>query len=678
MVVKEAQYFVNHKIIDPQAGIVELKKGPRARKSEIKDLENQILFHKKKYYDGEPVISDEAYDVLEDRLKKLDPENPVLHIVGSPERGKIMHDVPMLSCQKATDIDEVVKWSKGFDLFVGYKIDGFSLSLIYENGKFIQAATRGNGITGDDSTIVAMKIRSIPKSIPATSRVNIRGELFMKISEFNRINNSEGGMYISPRNLAVGTIKQKDLSLLETRSLEFNTFELIGYDETLSFEENNKLMQSWGFKTADFELLKAPTKLNISSLYEKIETKRNTLDFEIDGLIFKYNDTAERIKAGSTAHHPKWMMALKFASQGKISEIRGITWQVGRMGNLTPVAELEPVEVAGATISRATLHNADFLEELDVAEKDMIIVIRSGDVIPKITEVIKKGPNHAEFPTNCPSCDSKLIRDRVNLLCTQNDCREKVIQQIRYFVRTIDIVGLGPKNIAKLYDKGLVQHYSDLFNPKLTKGVLTSLLGKNGSKIYDSIQSFRELPFNTFLASLGIETLGKQMAKVLSRHFSSYDELKNVPISRLVTIEGISDTTAKYIYDGVRDPSKGDRVLSNGVKIIYGKRKKKSRTKKSGGLGDFLDIEDQPDVKEVLSVEDANTKTVYVTGKIEGKTKKEIQNFLKKYNYEWASSVTKNLDILVTGDKPGVAKLKKARQYGIQIKTWNDFIQEFS
>ncbi|MFX1507459.1 MAG: NAD-dependent DNA ligase LigA, partial [Promethearchaeota archaeon] len=497
----------------------------KSKSSDIKKLANQILYHKKKYYDGEPEISDEAYDALEERLRQIDPNNPVLHIVGSPEGGKITHNSPMLSCQKATTIDEVLKWSKGLDLYIGYKIDGFSLSLIYENGRLVQAATRGNGIMGDDATIPIMKIASIPKVIKVNEKINIRGELFMRISEFNRIIKAEGVEYSSPRNLAVGTLKQKDLTLLEKRTLDFQAFELLEYEENASLEEYNELLHSWGFNTADFKLLNTPTRNDIESLFQQVQKRRDSLDFEIDGLIFKYNDAVQRESAGRTEHHPKWMIALKFASQGDISIVRDITWQVGRTGVLTPVAELDPVEVMGAVIKRATLHNAEFLETLDVAKDDTVMVIRSGDVIPKITEVVDKGVNEASFPSICPSCGSTLIRDGVNLVCTGSPCRDRDIQAIRHWIRVTDIEGLGPKNVAKLYDLGLIRHFPDLYDEKLTEGVLVKHLGKNGSKIFRSIKEKRHLPFHIFLSGLGIESLGRGMAKTLVNHFKTLKEL---------------------------------------------------------------------------------------------------------------------------------------------------------
>ncbi|MFX0086625.1 MAG: NAD-dependent DNA ligase LigA [Candidatus Hodarchaeota archaeon] len=654
-----------------------MNKPSNKKSAEIKKLADQILYHKRKYYEGEPVLSDASYDALEEKLRELDPEHPVLYIVGPPMGGKITHDTPMLSCQKATEIEEVLKWSKGFDLFVGYKIDGFSLSLIYENGKLIQAATRGNGITGDDTTIPAMKISSIPKLIPEMSRINIRGELFMKISEFNRINQQEGINYSSPRNLAVGTIKQKDIGLLEKRKLEFSAFELLGYNDEADLLTKTKFLKSWNFQSADFTLLKSPSAEDITNLFKRVENKRSTLDFEIDGIILKYNDAKARQNAGSTEHHPKWMMALKFESQGKLSTVNDITWQVGRLGIITPVAELEPVEVMGALIRRATLHNAEFVETLDIGKGDKILVVRSGDVIPKITEIIEKGDKHAEFPSNCPSCNSLLKRDGVNLICAGSNCREKEIQKIHHWVKNVDIVGLGLKNVTKLYDSNLIKHFADLYNANLTEGKLVSLFGKNGSKIFYNIQNSRKIPLHIFLAGLGIENLGRRMSKTLTQHFKNYQQLKNATISQLVQIDGISDTIANSIVNGLKDPSLGDKVLSNGVQIVYGKVKKKKDKKSLGSLMDFLSSGDGMDPSAQYARKNKSSKDlkVYVTGKVANATKKDIQRILEENGYEWAP-VTKKLDLLITGEDPGLSKLDKARKYGIKIITWAEFSKE--
>ncbi|MHA1207457.1 MAG: helix-hairpin-helix domain-containing protein, partial [Candidatus Hodarchaeales archaeon] len=238
------------------------------------------------------------------------------------------------------------------------------------------------------------------------------------------------------------------------------------------------------------------------------------------------------------------MIALKFASKGKVTLVNDITWQVGRTGVVTPVAELEPVDVAGAIIRRATLHNRDFIETLNIASGDQVMVIRSGDVIPKITHVIEKGKNELKLPTECPSCKSPLKKDGVSLICTNIECKGQNIQKIRHWIKTLDIKGLGPRNVEKLYDSNLVKHFTDLYNSDLTKSKLVTLLGKNGLKIFANIQSTRNLEFHLFLAGQGIESLGISMAKVLAKHFDTWEDLKNASLSDLNNIEGISDVTA--------------------------------------------------------------------------------------------------------------------------------------
>ncbi|MHA2154281.1 MAG: NAD-dependent DNA ligase LigA [Candidatus Hodarchaeales archaeon] len=644
---------------------------------EISKLANKILYHKRKYYDGEPEISDEAYDSLEDKLRQLDPENPVLFVIGTPEGGKVTHDIPMLSCQKALDIEEVMKWSQGYNLFVEYKVDGLSLSLTYNEGRLVQAATRGNGVTGDDTTLVAMKIKSIPKIIPVKDRIFIRGELFMPLSEFQRINALGADNYSSPRNLAVGTIKQKDLSLLDKRKLEFFAFELIGYKEEKTLHEKTNILLEWGFKNAKIDSLDAPSRENIETTFLKAKKERTLLDFEIDGLVLKYNEADAINKAGTTAHHPKWMIALKFESKGKVTIINDISWQVGRTGVLTPVAELAPIDIAGAVIRRATLHNREFVETLDVAIGDQVMVIRSGDVIPKITRVETKGHSLVTLPSTCPSCGSILHIEGVNLVCKSQECRERDIQKIRHWIKTIDIKGLGVKNIEKLYDSGYIKHFSDLYDRKLTETKLITLLGKNGSKIHQNLQNSRELPFHLFLAGLGIENLGLEMGKTLTKHFNSWEEIENASIAQLVIIEGISDLTAGYIIDGIQDPTLAKALFDKGVSIYYSADKRRHSKQIKSNLLDFIGNKKTVDSDTKFADYSASeTKgTVYVTGKVPEMTKKDIKALVEKNSYEWAS-ITKSLGLLVIGEKPGSKKLEKARKYGIPIKTWDEFLSD--
>ncbi len=625
-------------------------------KEHIHELEQQILLHKRRYYDGEPLISDVEYDALEDQLRKLDPENPVLFIVGTPEGGKVRHDIPMLSCQKALDVEEVVKWAQGKPLYAGYKLDGLSLSLTYIDGRLKQAATRGNGVAGDDVTISVMNIAKIPKMIPHSAQVNVRGELFMPLSEFERVNRNleEEEKYSSPRNLAVGTLRQKEPSLLLERQLDFRSFDVIGLDPALTTEQSTNILREWGFEPADFKAIPIPAKDNLAEFFQEIARKRdNELDFEIDGLVFKYDDPQDRTNAGETEHHPKWQIALKFESKGESTKVLGITWQVGRTGALTPVAELDPVDVAGATISRATLHNADFLLAMDVAVGDTVSIVRSGDVIPRIIDIIEKGWESAILPDACPSCNGPLKREGVNIVCASDSCPDRNLQTIMHWIRSVDIKGLGPESVRKLYDDDLVREPADLYNASLTEQRLVEVLGKNGLKIKESIESTRQIPLRVFIAALGIPTVGSRMSKVLSRHFSSLQELQKTTIPQLCQLEGISNVTAQNIVEGVNSATP-KTILERGVSII------------DEQTTAFPTTDEERSIKI--------KKHVYVTGKVEGMTKEEVQSFVESKGYKWSSSISAKLDTLILGEKPGSSKVEKAEKLGIKILSWNEFM----
>ena len=608
------------------------------------NLSQQILYHKQKYYNGEPEISDAEYDKLEDQLRIQDPTNPVLFIVGDPEQRKVKHEYPMLSCEKTPTAASTNKWANAADLAVDYKVDGMSLSLKYQHGKLIQAATRGNGSAGDDTTIAVMKIDAIPKTIPVTGTIYVRGELYMKISEFNRINHENGNAHKSPRNLAVGTIKQKDLEYLDRRTLDFMAFDLIGHDDLLNYADKIALLSHWGFESATFDIIENVTTDKIMNIWQTILDERDNLDFEIDGIIFKYNDATLRNNAGSTSHHPKWMVALKFPSQGGTTLLKGITWQIGRMGTLTPVAELETLHLNGVSIRRATLHNRKFLEDNNIAIGDTVRIIRSGDVIPKIEHVTKKGGNKLELPNTCPSCKSPVKKDGVNLICTGTNCKGMHLKQIRRWVERLDIKVLGEKNIEKLYDAGLVQNFTDLYLSNVTKARLIEILGKNGNKIYDNIQASRNLPFHLFLAGQGIETLGRSMGKFLAKKYKTWDNLRQATVADLMLLEGISEITAVKIYNGIQNPHLGEKLLNLGVKIMT-----PNPTKPAGKRG-----------------------SIYVTGKIPGMNKDEVQSFVISKGYTW-SNLKKSLSLLVIGDRAGPAKITKARKYGIPVQTWEEF-----
>ena len=622
---------------------------------ERKKLENLILYHKRKYYDDDPEISDAEYDSLEDRLKDIDPDNPVLFIVGTPSGGNVIHDPPMLSCQKAKTVDKIISWSENRPLMMGYKIDGLSLKIIYQDSKLIQAATRGSGTLGDDVTLNVLKIQAIPKTIPFEERVEIRGELYMRISEFNRINNSlpSDEKYSNPRNLAAGTAKQKDAQMMEGRTLNFMAFELLGWNNQATIEEKASTLKTWGFETSDYLTIDSPNYEEVSKHFKSVENERDSLDFEIDGVVFKYNLASDREEVGATDHHPRWQIALKFESKGKSTKLNAITWQVGRTSVLTPVAELEPVEVSGAVIGRATMHNADFLIKLDAKPGDFVYVERSGEVIPKIIRVTAKNTTgKVNLPDRCPSCGAKTVRSGVNLLCTGDSCRGRDIQQISSWIRKTGIDGIGSKSLEKLYDSGLLKHYSDLYS--ITEEQLVSLLGKNGAKILSSIEGAKKLPFRTFLAALGIDSLGHTMGKRLENSFESLEELVEASIEELKSVEGTTDITALNIQKGISQTARYAKLFKNGVKIIYLDKKTDQK---------------QTKVKKQMKI--------YITGKVEDITKAQLKEMTAEKGIEWGSGVSKSLDYLVLAENAGEKRQEQAAALGVKMISWEEFYSKY-
>ena len=661
---------------------------------QIRILSDKILYHKTLYYRGEPEISDQEYDTLEKKLRELDPENPVLFLVGSDAvTGTVTHNPPMLSARKAIEgITEVYSWfDKVIDkqIISSYKVDGLSLSLLYEGGYLKIASTRGNGQLGENVTVNVMKVDSIPKIIPYKEKINIRGELYMKKSEFNRLKDEMPEMYSSPRNLATGTIKQKNPLESASRKLHFMVFDIIGLDEYKYTSEQLELVKSWKFETVVLKILPNPTYDELLFVYTNLKEQRNELDFEIDGIVYRWDNRKEFIEAGNTAHSPRGQIALKFENQGTATTLKDITWQVSRNGILTPVAELEPVEVAGATISRATMHNYDFIKLNEISIGDIVSVERAGDVIPKITGVVEKIGLEYIPPTTCPSCGEPLSKNNVTLVCVNQQCPERIKQTISYWVKIVDIKGLGDKNIDKLITNGYVKSVGDIYGPKVTLQTLSLLLGKNGQKIYDEIQSKKSLPLDIFLTGLGIEGVGKTTAKVLIKHFPSLEELKNATKDQLLKVEGISDISADKIIFGLKDNQILNDLLKNGVTI--GKIKIVKKSKPTMNLTSFLGIKEEKkesneeleekrltiskeEIPEEKIVEDSKGK-VYVTGSVPSKTKEQVQEFVENKGYEWSTSISGKLDYLILGDKPGQAKIDKAIKIGVKIISWEKFLR---
>jgi DNA ligase (NAD+) len=539
----------------------------------IKELEKMLQMYKKAYYVGNPMVSDAEFDRLETELRKLSPNSPVLAMVGTTPTGDIIHDPPMLSADKVHSAIDVVKWAAGNVVTWGFKVDGLSVNIDYEFGDFIRAATRGDGIRGDDVTRQAFYLKDVPHVLPGKITCKVRGEVYMTITNFENLNAVSAVKYENPRNLAAGTLKSKDPSIVKQRGLNFMAWDLIVPGKLISVVERIEKLRAMGFITADQGLIDLRA---IPDLFQKITEVRDRYDFEMDGLVFKINDPKKQIEMGATSHHPRWLMALKFEANQGTSPLLFIEWQVSQKGKLTPRATIKSIKLAGVNVEHATLHNARFVLENQIAPGDELVVIRSGDVIPKVIAVAKNSKELVSIPKTCPVCGGLTRFTGVELYCTNPDCGERALRAIQHFVQVVNIEGLGPKSILALWNAGAIKRASDLF--KLTDEYMSSLLGVNGRKIYNLLQAYKSLPFDLFLESLNIRSLGSSASRDLAAKYNSFDDLTP---QNIMTVLGNGKIAENIIEGLATKPWKP--FLAAGVKVKKGEVRSIKSTTVSGG-----------------------------------------------------------------------------------------------
>ncbi len=631
--------------------------------SDASRIAGLLVRYKHEYYQGKPLVSDAEYDRLEDQLRTIDPGNPVLRMVGTDETGEVPHDPPMLSCEKLHAPAEVISWAGTSRITWGYKVDGLSVSLAYADGQLVQGATRGDGKRGDDVTAHCFRLAGVPVTIPDKRLIEVRGEAYIPISRFDA-----SGAFKSPRNLATGTLKSKDPSTVAQRGVTYMAWDLILPGAPINTSQKVAMLSAWGFACADQDVIEPK---DIARVFADIENRRATFDFEMDGLVFKIEDGPTRDAMGTTEHHPRWMVALKFEAQGATTEVKSIDWQVGRSGKLTPVATFEPIDVGGATLERATCHNARFVTDNDIAIGDEVEIIRSGDVIPKITGVAHKGPDHATFPSICPECGSPVTRDSTDIKCPNPACAAAVFQHIRHFISATRIEQVGEKSLEELWDKGLVRSPADLY--KLDRAILSDMFGKNGEKMHDQIQAKKILPLRTFLEAIGISRMEKVTARKIADAFKTFEAVTRASIGDLESIDGIGTVTARGIYTGLQDPSLYQPLLDAGVTIEASKVASPTHTVVLGSSAPPLKTAST--TAKITGVEPSplSGKRVYVTGSLPGFKKAELESLVESLGGTWAS-ISKSLDLLVIGNDPGQVKVDKAKVYGIPTMDGTAFI----
>ncbi len=521
----------------------------------VDELAALVKHHNQRYWDlNSPEISDYDYDRLVNALKAKSPDHPILSHLGPTEitstGGAVKHKEAMLSLDKCYSDEELEKWATSFtgDAVMMPKYDGIACSLHYnKKGELSLAATRGDGVTGDDITVNAREIADIPKKVATDRAVEVRGEIFMKLSVFAKYK-AEGSA--NPRNLAAGAIKQKDAKKSAAYGLSFAAYDLVGTDITTHSQELKHLVEM-GFAPIDFELV--PRK-HLAEAYKSMALKRPSLDYEIDGVVFKTDLISEQDRLGATAHHPRFAIAYKFQGDSGTSVLRAVEWSVARMGAITPVAIVDPVSLSGVTVTRASLHHPGFIKKLGLTIGAEVVMMRRGGVIPNVEYVSKPGTEPVEVPSVCPSCGSATRWEKDFLFCTSRKCKAVMIGALSHYASAVDMLGFGDSVLEQAYDKGFLREPADYYT--LTVDQLTKLDRsgeKLAKKLVAEVDKKRTLELATFLRALGFPELGKNVSKILSEKYRTLDAVLKVTEEEFSQVHGIGDTIAHAVVQGLKD-----------------------------------------------------------------------------------------------------------------------------
>ncbi len=673
-----------------------------AAEKRIRELRKELEHHNHLYHvEARPQISDREYDRLMQELIDLERENPDLITPDSPsqrvggdvqtELKPVRHAVPMMSIDNTYSEDEVRAFDervrKGLEgekpsYVLEPKIDGASVSLRYEDGKLVLAATRGRGNVGDDITVNARTIKSIPLSLKGSppAILEVRGEVYMDNDDFQRVNKeieAEGEEpYANPRNLTSGTLRRLDPKIVAKRGLRFLAHGL-GQVEPMAAEsywEWTKLLREWGIPLPKEVWHVKDVDEAIKCIHE-FEAKRPKLPYMTDGIVMKVDSFEQRDRLGATSKAPRWVIAYKYETEQQPTLLKDVEWQVGKGGNLTPVGRLEPVFIGGVTVSNVTLHNIDQIRRLDIHKGDTVVIERAGEVIPYVVQIVpEKRPKDAkviEPPGKCPVCGEKTEReaDTPYVRCVNPACPAQIKERLRWFCgrSQMDIEGLGDVLVDQLVERGLVHTFADLYKLKaddiagLTSEVeqggktVTRTTGeKIAKKVVENIEKSRSQPLDRLVAGLGIRHVGNRVAHVLSIAFGSLDELTAASTERLASVHEIGDVIADSVHDFFNSHAGKETVKRLKQAGLDPKMEKKSAG-------------DQP----------LAGKTVVVTGTLEKFDRKQIEDLIVTLGGKASGSVSKKTSFLVAGESAG-SKLDKAKELGVEVITEAQFIERFN
>ena len=669
---------------------------PQARKR-VSELTKQLSEHNYRYYVlAQPSISDFEYDMLMEELIRIESQYPELQSPNSPSQrvgGEvtkkfpvIRHKYPMMSLgntysqEELREFDQRVKKAIGehFEYVCELKFDGVAISITYQNGELLRGVTRGDGVQGDEVTTNIRTIRSLPLMLNTTGIPNefeVRGEVFMPHKSFVKLNEekllNEEEPFANPRNAAAGSLKMQDSALVAKRGLDCFVYGLFGED--MQFETHNESLQAlrgWGFKVSEF--IKKCRNIEEVFLYiETMEQLRPELPFDIDGVVIKVNDYSQQEQLGYTAKSPRWAIAYKFKAERAATRLLDVIYQVGRTGAVTPVAVLKPVPIAGTTVKRASLYNADRMAELNLYKLDEVYVEKGGDIIPKIVGVNEAArPANAqkmEFATHCPECGEPLKRlegEAVHYCPNSEHCPPQILGKIEHFIgrRAMDVETLGQGRIEILLSNNLVGNIADLYDlkyedllglektitdPLTQKTKKISFREKTVENILNALETSKQVPFERVLFALGIRLLGETMARKLARHFGNIDALMNATFDELNQIHEVGEKMAQSIIDYFNEPEHREII---------------ERLKKAG-LQFSTKVETEPGQGRLQGL------TLVVSGVFEKYSRDEIKALIEKNGGKVTGSVSSKTSYIIAGENMGPEKRKKAEELGVKIIT---------
>ena len=655
-----------------------------AAKQEITPLREQLTKWGREYYEQDnPSVEDYVYDRVYQRLVELEqrfPElktsdSPTQHVGGGPtsELTKVTHEIPMLSMGDVFSIDELMDFNQrqqdNGDVSVTpeynleLKIDGLSLSLVYENGRLVQGSTRGNGNIGEDVTANVMTIKSIPHQLPEPLSLEFRGECYMPKESFVKLNQEREAaglsVFANPRNAAAGSLRQLDPQVTARRDLATFMYYVPEYQKLGVRTQAAALdrMRELGFSVNPHNRV-VHNRQEITDYIEEYTAQRDQLSYGIDGIVEKVNDLDTENALGNTVKVPRWEIAYKFPAEEQATVVRDIVWTVGRTGNVTPTAVMDPVQLAGTTVSRASLHNPDYLREKDIRLGDTVYLHKAGDIIPEISRVdLKNRPADSQpyqVPTTCPVCGSDLVHldDEVALRCVNPMCPAQIKEGLAHFAsrNAMNIDGLGPKIIQQLWDKELVHDVADLYS--LTHDQLLTLdkFGdKSAANLLTSIANSRNNSVERLLFGLGIRHVGAKAARLIMEHFQNLDRLLTASADEVAAVDGIGPT------------------IGDSVQTYFANEQVKKLVDELRAVGVNFDYHGS--VVPAATDSEWNGRRVVLTGKLEELTRADAKHWLEAHGAKVTGSVSKKTDIVIAGTAAG-SKLTKAQDLGITV--WDE------